>query len=382
MNCPPKFREDLFHVLYEADPEAVQEMAQARQSSLKENLGDHVILPYCLGAKKGKGKLHVTANPYASSLFEPNPYMHTFYAEIKLGLDICDVTYDDMLEVKKIIEVETFSLDQLATEDKIPNQALPDFLSLDTQGAELQIIQGGTSTIRQNVLAILTEIEIIPMYRDQPLLADMLTSLNGLGFLFAGFTYHQEVAQYRAPIGLRGRGFPGFGDGLFLRKLETLREISNSDSHLYLMANKLAFIAVNFGHIEYGLKALELAATVQPKSDLRAQLHQHYYFRFLEEFEATAKGMVQMFPPLFGLSSTAIQTQERIRHLIFSRPHIALLKIIRHLGIVPQRLWTRLIEIFPQKPFGTPVEKLLQRQGFHDVAKLVRRRRLEGPLTN
>src|SRR5438128_662870 len=123
------------------------------------------------------------------------------------------------------------------------------------------IIQGGERVIRDGVLAIVSEVEIASMYQGQPLLGDVLQLMNTYGFHFAGFTNLHEISQYRTPIGLRGKAFPGFGDALFLRKIDTLETIELSRPELFLKAMKLAFVSVVFGHIEYGLKALPVAAS-------------------------------------------------------------------------------------------------------------------------
>ena len=186
-------------------------------------------------------------------------------------------------------------------------EALPDVLSIDTQGLEYDIMQGAARVIREGVLAIVSEVEIAPMYRGQPLLGDVLQLLTTYGFHFAGFTTLHEISQYRAPIGLRGRGFPGFGDALFLRKIETLDTIELSRAELFLKAMKLAFVSLVFGHIEYALKALTLAASLRTElqADLLKELGGRTYFRFLEQIEVAAGKVEQLYPPIFGIPGIA-----------------------------------------------------------------------------
>ena len=58
-----------------------------------------------------------------------------------------------------------------------------DFLKLDVQGAELDVLRGATQTL-ENVLVIESEVEFVPLYKDQPLFGEMQVFLRERGFLF------------------------------------------------------------------------------------------------------------------------------------------------------------------------------------------------------
>ncbi len=307
-NPPAHFKADIVHVLYEADSECVDEMNLNSNTPQADLLGERHLFPYCLGRLKGTGRLNITANTYASSMLSPDSdFLKNYYCEIQIGPAHYDVTYDDMLQVIKQVDVEVHTLDQLFAEDKLPARLRPDVLSLDTQGLEHDIMQGAERVIRDGVLAIVSEVEIASMYQGQPLLGDVLQLMNTYGFHFAGFTNLHEISQYRAPIGLRGKAFPGFGDALFLRKIDTFNAIGLSTSELFLKATKLAFVSLVFGHIEYALKALNLAASLRTEvqADLLKQLGARTYFRFLEQIEVASREVEQLYPPIFGIPSTA-----------------------------------------------------------------------------
>jgi hypothetical protein len=57
---------------------------------------------------------------------------------------------------------------------------------VDVQGAELDVFQGAQRLLR-NVLVVHTEVEFVPMYREQPLFADVDRVLRESGFLFHNF---------------------------------------------------------------------------------------------------------------------------------------------------------------------------------------------------
>lgn len=303
-NVPEGFRSDVVHVLYEADAECVARMLETEKASEHAKmLAERHVLPYCLGRRPASASLHVTANSYASSVLAPDPKFFRNYCEIQIEGAAYDVLYGEMLKVVRKVEVKIHSIDQLFAEGKIPVPALPDFLSVDTQGYEFEILEGASKTISQSVLGIVCEVEMQPMYTAQPLLGDILGHLGRNGFIFAGFTDYYEISPYRAAIGLRGKAFPGFGDALFLRDIDGMTEERFGAKRLYVMLTKLAFIAVSYGHIEYALYALQAAASLRPKADRKIldAMNALQYPRFLGELAAAAAKHEVLFAPIHAV---------------------------------------------------------------------------------
>jgi FkbM family methyltransferase len=323
-NPPPVFNSDIAHVLYEADPACAEAMQAENQ---RKNV---FVLPYCLGEQDGDATLHVTANPYASSLLSPSADYARYYCEVMLSgeLDRVDVqgAYYDALyakenEVVGIQPVRVRSLDSLAAEGALPLGRLPDFLSLDTQGSEHAILSGARGVIARSVLAIATEIEFHPMYDRQPLFSAVLDLANQCGFHFAGFTYLQEISPHRAPVGQRAKGFVAFGDAIFLRSLETLSFMGESPDERHLKALKLAFIALNFGYLEYALQALEYAAQCAGSEELVNRPNALGYARFLSTLHHAAREMPRIY-----LHSTRADLVDQLRSLQRRHPWIGALR--------------------------------------------------------
>ncbi len=78
--------------------------------------------------------------------------------------------------VQRTDRVETVRLDDLG-----PNIVV-DFLKIDVQGYELEIMRNGTSKL-SNTVVIECEVEFVPMYRDQPLFGDIQCFLRDQGFV-------------------------------------------------------------------------------------------------------------------------------------------------------------------------------------------------------
>src|SRR5262249_49752253 len=227
-----------------------------------------------------------------------------YYCEVMLsgelgGVDVQGAYYDALYgnenEVVGIQPVRGRSLDSLAAEGALPRGRLPDFLSLGTPGSEHAILRGARDVINRNVLAIATEIEFHAMYDRQPLFSALLDLAKEYGFHFAGFTHLQEISPYRAPLGRRAKGFVAFGDAIFLRSLETLEKIGDTPEQRRLKAMKLAFIAVNFGFLEYALQALEYAAQYPSTARSTRPLSEFRYIQFLDELQSAAVEMPRLF---------------------------------------------------------------------------------------
>ena len=421
-NTSGAFLEDIVHVLYEADPDCANEMIV---NNAQKN---RYVLPYCLGKQDGLGKLNITHNPYGSSNHWPNPYYQEWACEIKLPEQIYDAVYGELFRVERTVDLKIRSLDSLAEDNLIPGSILPDFLSLDTQGTEFQILEGAEAIVRKGVLGIATEIEFHPMYSGQKLFSDLLTKLNELGFHFVNFLHVEEITPNRVPIGLRGKGFVAFGDGLFLRRLEELQSLAEDDDHLYVLAHKLAFIAVTYQQIEYGLKALDLAATLKPQDQVVRALEHRTYYRFLRQFYELASRIENNFPPTEPDGSAPIKVvqrasenkqeeegllslgrrlyvrtrakciglpEKRIRQVIFTRPQEGAFRILDHFLRVAVRncksLTNRLHAVKAQgvspSQAGisggfTAVESLMFEYGMPALGGLIRKRREEAQCYN
>ncbi len=100
-----------------------------------------------------------------SSLFEPNRPL----------LDL----FNNLSELTQVVRTEPIQTRRL---DDIPQCAEADFLKLDVQGAELDILKGAQKLL-DRVVVVNTEVEFVPLYKGQPLFADVDAFLRSRGFL-------------------------------------------------------------------------------------------------------------------------------------------------------------------------------------------------------
>jgi FkbM family methyltransferase len=128
----------------------------------------HRYLPYAIGDGSPR-KFYICNYSMTSSLYEPNtPLLECFQ-----GLP-------EFVRVVQVEDIQTHRLDDL------PDLGDIDFLKLDVQGAELDVLLGGEKSVA-NAVVIQTEVEFVPLYKGQPLFADVDQHLRRAGFSFHGF---------------------------------------------------------------------------------------------------------------------------------------------------------------------------------------------------
>lgn len=152
------------------------------------------ILPYALGHTAADRPFYVTEAPELASLLEP----------------LAEETGRPGWQVRRVVQVSTVSLDDLSAQGELP---LPvDFIKVDTQGSELEILHSGETRVLDGVLGIAAEVEFRELYRDQPRFSEVEWYLRGRGFE----VFLLEPAHLRTEWPL-GRKRTSYGDALFLR---------------------------------------------------------------------------------------------------------------------------------------------------------------------
>jgi FkbM family methyltransferase len=182
-------------ILYGFDPD---EAECERLNSLAHSRGvHHMYYPICLARGDEKcRKFFITKRTGCNSFYQPDERQTSRWKSFMEGEIIC---VNDNFVVDKVITVDTTSLDSWADLNNIKDV---DFIKLDVQGAELEILAGGKKLLK-NVVGMEVEVEFIPLYIDQPLFADLDIFIRGEGFSFFNFNFtHQGhfVGRMGSPI--------------------------------------------------------------------------------------------------------------------------------------------------------------------------------------
>lgn len=185
---------------FEADADECKRMNQ----NLKERKISHQEkhIPIALSNTQGKSQLYVTKEKMCSSLYEPN---HSYVSRFPNFLP-------EFLTLDYVSEIETTTLDSFCASELIDTI---DFLQVDVQGAELNIFQGAQQIIKNSTLAIQTEVEFAPIYKNQPLFADVDNHLRQQGFFLQGFKGLHCISKKSFPVEIKA-GIPQYLSGQLL----------------------------------------------------------------------------------------------------------------------------------------------------------------------
>lgn len=142
---------------FEPQPEALAELLKAKGPL-------ETYLPYALG-NGSPIDLHVCIASGMTSALAPDKNILALFSRL-----------DRLSEVKEIVKVDTKRLDDVDEVKSI------DFLKIDVQGFELEVIRNGLSKLA-DAAVIQLEVSFTPLYEGQPTFGEVDVFLRGMGFV-------------------------------------------------------------------------------------------------------------------------------------------------------------------------------------------------------
>ena len=169
---------------FEPDVQALAELQRKHAGQQS-----HRYLP-CVVGNGAPATFHATEWSLTASLFEPN----------RPVLD----RYQSLGEL--VIESGRTPVDTVRLDDVIAPGGM-DLLKIDVQGAELLVFRGAAARLDE-CLCVWTEVEFVPLYREQPLFGDIDRQLRAHGLQFLGFEGLASRALKSWPQGSRAPRLP------------------------------------------------------------------------------------------------------------------------------------------------------------------------------
>lgn len=209
-------------VAVEPDPRAKESIEKLESTSLRSL--HRVNSP--LASTHRELNFYLCKHPRQSSVLKPN------------GKHFAKYNDGHKWNVEKVENMSAITLDSA-----LASKIQPDFLKLDTQGSELDILQGATATLR-SCLGIEVEVEFREMYQSQPLFGDVSKFLIDNEFDFIDFVAFGKWERSR-PDGLRT--FLGeliHADALFLRSPESTVDLAKKLNDPELIRRYLALLFI------------------------------------------------------------------------------------------------------------------------------------------
>lgn len=161
--------------LFEPDPDAAVDL---RSQASKDGV-QNFVHEVALGKMEEQLVLNICRKREVSSFLEPNRALLDRFPQ------------SSRFDVEEKLIVET------APMDRILGDVTVDFMKLDVQGFELEVLKGARLKLRE-CIAVQLEVEFVEMYRNQPLFGDLSKFLGEHGFEFFDFTttYHYDRKTY------------------------------------------------------------------------------------------------------------------------------------------------------------------------------------------
>ncbi len=198
-----------------------------------------ILVNSCVGKSNETVLFNLNQDPYTSSFLPLNPKHANLYSDQNTR----DYVLSEAALTVKQESMTTASLDELGQSLALPHC---DFLSLDTQGSELDILIGAEVTL-QKCVGLQLEVAFTEVYEGQPLFGDIDAFLRSKGFVFIKFKEFQEYAPLVTGVESRGEKMQVFADAIYFRSPDLLMK----DQYYPFF-----FTALCFGQTEFALDAL------------------------------------------------------------------------------------------------------------------------------
>ena len=216
------------------------ELARLRQ----EGAANCTWLPYFLG-DGGEATFHLTHYPGCSSLYTPDPGVIDLFHTI--GTVGPSANFG-------VVDTETVQTKRLDDVEECPPI---DFVKIDVQGGELDILRHGVETLG-NVSVIQLEVEFVPVYKDQPLFGDLQVFLRDQGFQLHKFI--DVAGRCFSPFYMENNPFAAmsqvlWADAVFVRDFTQLDSVS--DTRLLKTAAILHEVYLSYDFVLFFLNELD-----------------------------------------------------------------------------------------------------------------------------
>jgi len=163
------FNADIFSKTYNNffDPILVEPIPDEVKKLEDQN---YKVIPNALWSTNCKKKLYILGKrPGSSSMYKPNKNIFNLYGFKKKDFQLFDITEE--------IEVNCTTITESLKKFKIKNL---DFLKIDTQGSELEILKGLGEYLP---LMMKVEAQIIPMYESVPNWSELINYLYRINYI-------------------------------------------------------------------------------------------------------------------------------------------------------------------------------------------------------
>jgi FkbM family methyltransferase len=226
------FKGELNYFLFEPDHKEAARLTQKyahRDTEIK-------IVDMALSDRVGKKRLFLFRNRAMSSCYDRNPICVLFDGERKREVDI-----------EEEVDVETTTVDQYCRDHDIE----PDFIKVDTEGGELQVLEGAGRQLDKGVLAVRCEVSFDRIFEGAAMFSDVHQFMLDRGFYLLNLSYDGKGDYCNEFVGSGGKyGILTSCDAVWMRRHEAVfsgedREINILKYAAFCMNNDANDVAID-----------------------------------------------------------------------------------------------------------------------------------------
>ncbi len=248
------------------------------------------VYPVALGRRKEQKTITITRWPYSSSTLAHNMSFWNRFPNAYL------------FEAVRTETLETIDCDSFCREYGI---SAVDFIKLDTEGSELEIMEGATCLLERDVLGVLIEVAFCPYQFDRPLFPEIDKFLRDHGFMMYDLGPIRLARSSLPPIETYN-GHPSAygqlvaGDALYLRDIVAMpsHPVGRDPAKIIKAVCLFEMFSLHDSAIElleYALAGGLIPEELGPKVDwLVPPLFERYLS--LKEYRALYESLPQMMP--------------------------------------------------------------------------------------
>ena len=213
---------ELDYYLFEPDLQEANRLIQ----KYKKRTAEVRVEAMALGAKSGDLKINILRNKAMSTSTVRNPVSALFTGERRQEVDTVDV-----------INVPMVTIDEYADE----NNLNVDFLKLDTEGSEYEILNGSTKQLERNILGVRSEVAFDHIFQGKEIFSDIHALMLQKGFFLLNLDYLGQGDYQREEVAASGRfGILTACDAVWLRRFESFLDQKGAEKDAILKVLKVA----------------------------------------------------------------------------------------------------------------------------------------------
>lgn len=241
---------------FEPDQEECNRMQALAE--VTEPWADFNLEPVALAESERDAELHLLSAPTNHSLLPPNPAITHRYK------------MDKWVEVG-CTKLMTKSLDEVLYKHYPDKTKLGEFIKLDTQGTEFEILSGATKMLSERTVAIVVEVAFAELYKGQKLFSEVEILLRQYGFSFYGFSssYHRSQKLLDKNNHLtKERAF--YADAVFFKDPLSGEPSAQLDTR---QCQALTCCALLLGYIDFALELAQQTWLINADPEQRQNMH-------------------------------------------------------------------------------------------------------------